>query len=215
MESISPTRMNLLARRSQISLAFQGVDLLKRKRDALVADFFDMVRQAYQQRDQLEKLSQKSYLALALAKSHASPEVLDTLGALGARSVQASIETRNIWGVRVPDLQSPPLRRLPHQRGWNPQWQSYTITQAADAFESFLESLVPIAGLEIKIQKMGSEIKKTTRRVNALEQVVIPRLREEIAYIKSVLEQREREDMFRLKRVKQKKEQEAASFGEA
>jgi V/A-type H+-transporting ATPase subunit D len=213
MESISPTRMNLLARRGLISLAYQGVDLLKRKRDALVADFFTMVRQAYEQRAQLEKLSQKAYLALALAKAHSSPEVLDTLGSLGARSVQASIETRNIWGVRVPDLQSPPLRRLPSERGWNPQWQSYTITQAADAFESFLESLVPIAGLEIKIQKMGSEIKKTTRRVNALEQVVIPRLREEIAYIKSVLEQREREDMFRLKRVKQKKEQEAALSG--
>jgi V/A-type H+-transporting ATPase subunit D len=210
MENISPTRMNLLSRRSLIRLAFQGVDLLKKKRDALVADFFDMVRKAYQQRSQLEALAQQAYRSLALAKARSGPEVLDALASLGQRQVNVDIETRNIWGVRVPEIQTPTLHRRPSERGWNPAWQSFAITQTADAFESFLESLIPIAGLEIKIQKIGSEIKKTTRRVNALEQVVIPRLVEEIAFIKAVLEQREREDMFRLKKLKQKKEREAA-----
>jgi V/A-type H+-transporting ATPase subunit D len=64
--------------------------------------------------------------------------------------------------------------------------------------------MVEVAGSETRIKKLGSEIKKTTRRVNALEQVVIPRILREISYIKSVLEQREREDIFRLKMIKGK-----------
>jgi len=63
-----------------------------------------------------------------------------------------------------------------------------------------------VAATEIKLRKLGEEIKKTTRRVNALEQVVIPRIRGEIRYIAAVLEQRAREDVFRLKRIKKKLE---------
>jgi len=69
-----------------------------------------------------------------------------------------------------------------------------------------VEALLEVAGTEITLRKIGEEIKKTTRRVNALEQVVIPRIRGEIRYIRDVLEQRAREDVFRLKRIKRKLE---------
>ncbi|HET6947590.1 MAG TPA: V-type ATP synthase subunit D, partial [bacterium] len=65
-------------------------------------------------------------------------------------------------------------------------------------------AILEVAATEIRLRKIGEEIKKTTRRVNALEQVVIPRLRGEIRFITAVLEQRAREDIFRLKRIKQK-----------
>ncbi len=63
-----------------------------------------------------------------------------------------------------------------------------------------------MAATETKLKKIGEEIKKTTRRVNALEQVVVPRIRAEIRFIAAVLEQRAREDVFRLKRIKKKLE---------
>jgi V/A-type H+-transporting ATPase subunit D len=69
-----------------------------------------------------------------------------------------------------------------------------------------IDLLVEVAGSETRLKRQGSEIKKTTRRVNALEQVVIPRIYREMNYIKSVLEQREREDIFRLKLIKNKGE---------
>ncbi len=205
MENISPTRMNLLLRRNQVSLAHQGVELLKRKRDALIADFFQMVRQAMDKRKWLEALSREAYLYLSLSEAYSGPDLLKVLGNLGKREIAVEIQTKNIWGVKVPEINSPPIKRSIFERGWNPQWQSVYTIRTAHCFENLIENLLDIAGDEIKIRKMGMEIKKVTRRVNALEQVVIPRLRNEISFIKSVLEQREREDIFRLKRLKQKR----------
>lgn len=206
MENISPTRMNLLQRRGQITLAFQGVDLLKRKRDALIADFFSMVRSVMEKRNELDILGEQAYLFLALSKALSGSDTIRALVALGARQVGVEIDSKNIWGVKVPEIRTPPMRRGAFERGWNPQWQSPYLRHAADDFEILIEKLIDVAAQEVRIRKMGSEIKKTTRRVNALEQVVIPRLSMEIGFIKSVLEQREREDMFRLKRLKGKRD---------
>ena len=77
---------------------------------------------------------------------------------------------------------------------------------AQRAFRDFAEALVAVANTETRLKMIGEEIKKTTRRVNALEQVVIPGLDAQIRYIRQVLEQREREDNFRLKKIKTKME---------
>jgi V/A-type H+-transporting ATPase subunit D len=78
--------------------------------------------------------------------------------------------------------------------------------ESGDRFEQVVAAFLTVASTEITLRKIGEEIKKTTRRVNALEQVVIPRVRGEIRYIRDVLEQRAREDVFRLKRIKKKLE---------
>src|SRR5450756_2040402 len=111
MENISPTRMNLLQRRGQITLAFQGVDLLKRKRDALIADFFSIVRNVMEKRNELEILSERAYLFLALSKGLSRPDTIRALVALGARQVGVEIDSTNIWGVKVPQIRTPPMRR--------------------------------------------------------------------------------------------------------
>jgi len=80
---------------------------------------------------------------------------------------------------------------------------AYTL-EASRAFRRYAEALIRVANTETRLKKIGEEIKKTTRRVNALEQVVIPGIRAQIRFIQQVLEQREREDTFRLKRIKGK-----------
>jgi len=85
--------------------------------------------------------------------------------------------------------------------------------ESADHFEEVVAAILDVASTEITLRKIGEEIKKTTRRVNALEQVVIPRIRGEIRYIRDVLEQRAREDVFRLKRIKKKLEAKAGGAG--
>jgi V/A-type H+-transporting ATPase subunit D len=78
------------------------------------------------------------------------------------------------------------------------------VEVAAREFERILSLLVEIAGIEARLRRVGAEIKKATRRVNALEQVVIPRTLGQIRFIRGTIEQREREDIFRLKRIKKK-----------
>ena len=209
-ETISPTRMNLLQRQNQVKLAQQGVDLLKRKRDALVADFFNIVRRALAAREKLTRSAEKAYTLLSLAKAVEGREVLEAAALADPRRLQVEIETRNVWGTRIPTITTDQVRRTILSRGQDPVAVTARIIESADDFEEVLGALLEVASTEVTLRKIGEEIKKTTRRVNALEQVVIPRIRGEIRYIRDVLEQRAREDVFRLKRIKKKLEAKAA-----
>lgn len=203
-ETVSPTRMNLLQRKQQAQIAGQGVDLLKRKRDALVADFFNIVREALAARERLTKACEEAYIMLALAKAIEGRESLEAAAMADRREVLVDIQIRNVWGTKIPEVEVKEVRRSLLERGHNPATTSARTIGSAANFEEVLRAILEVAATEIKLKKIGEEIKKTTRRVNALEQVVIPRLRGEIRFITAVLEQRAREDVFRLKRIKQK-----------
>ncbi len=205
-ETVSPTRMYLLQRRQQAKLAIQGVDLLKRKRDALVADFFNVVRQSLAARERLTKACSEAYIMLALAKAWEGREALEAAAMADRRELLVDIVMRNVWGTKIPEVTVREVRRTLMERGHNPVTTSARTTESASNFEEVLQAILDVAATEIKLKKIGEEIKKTTRRVNALEQVVIPRIIGEIRYIQSVLEQRAREDVFRLKRIKKKLE---------
>jgi V/A-type H+-transporting ATPase subunit D len=208
-EVISPTRMNLLQRRNQLRVAQQGVDLLKRKRDALVADFFKIVRHSLAARDQLAAACRDAYVMLTLAKAWEGREALEAAAIPARRDLLIDIEIRNVWGTKIPEVAVAPVHRAMLERGQNPVATSARTMESTSNFEEVIAAILAVAATEIKLRKIGEEIKKTTRRVNALEQVVIPRLRGETRYIASVLEQRAREDVFRLKRIKQKLETKA------
>lgn len=196
--------MNLLQRKQQAKIAIQGVDLLKRKRDALVADFFNIVRQSLAARERLTKACEEAYIMLALAKAWEGREALEAAAMADRREVLVDIEVRNVWGTKIPELAVKELKRSLLERGHNPTTTSVRTVESAANFEEVVRAILDVAASEIKLKKIGEEIKKTTRRVNALEQVVIPRLVGEIRFITAVLEQRAREDVFRLKRIKQK-----------
>src|SRR2546426_10195024 len=97
-ETISPTRMNLLLRQNQVKLAQQGVDLLKRKRDALVADFFNIVRRALAARERLTKSAEEAYTLLSLAKAVEGREGLEAAAPAGPRPREREVGTRKLWG---------------------------------------------------------------------------------------------------------------------
>ncbi len=213
-ETISPTRMNLLLRQNQVKLAQQGVDLLKRKRDALVADFFNIVRRALAARERLTKSAEEAYTLLSLAKAVEGREVLEAAALADSRRLEVEIETKNIWGTRIPTITTnEEVRRSILARGQDPVAVTARTVESADHFEEVVGVILEVASTEVTLRKIGEEIKKTTRRVNALEQVVIPRIRGEIRYIRDVLEQRAREDVFRLKRIKKKLEAKAGGTG--
>jgi V/A-type H+-transporting ATPase subunit D len=200
--------MNLLQRRGQLRLAQKGVDLLKKKRDALVAEFFGLVREAVEARKALNQAAREAYAALLLAQAFDGPEAVAgaSLGVPPVEGVEAEVE--NVWGSKVPRLKATFPEVLLSPVGT----PAYTL-EAQKAFRRYAEALVQVANTETRLKKIGEEIKKTTRRVNALEQVVIPGIRGQIRFIQQVLEQREREDTFRLKRIKGKIEAREAEEG--
>ncbi len=94
-------------------------------------------------------------------------------------------------------------------RGYGIHTVSSRIDETATSFEGILNLIIAMASNEVRVKRLGDEIRKTTRRVNALEQVVIPALEEQSRFIERTLEEREREDLFRLKRLKRMRETQA------
>jgi len=206
-ETVSPTRMNYLQRKSQVQLATQGVDLLKNKRDALMKEFFDLLKPLVEAREKMARELGEAWEALVLSLAFEGKNALESAALAAQRDVDLPVEVQNIWGVLVPHAKEKDWNRRLFERGYSPATTSARVDKTAKQFEKFLNSILEMAPLLFKVRKLGEEIRKTTRRVNALEQRVIPQRQEELGYIQSTLEQREREDIFRLKRIKQKGEQ--------
>jgi len=205
MEQVSPTRMNLLLLRRQINVAQQGVRLLKTKRDALFAEFRKMIAPLLERERELDQALQRATRVLTLALGVDGPERLASAAFVTRRKdLTLEMKERKMWGVKMLDIAGVKLRRRFLDRGYSPLTVSTRIDFAAERFEEAVEILLALAPMEIRLKKLGEEIKKTTRRVNALEQKVIPELRNQTKFIRQVLEDREREDKFRLKRLKSK-----------
>ncbi len=202
MIEISPTRMNLLNRRSQLGLASRGMTLLEKKRDALVQEFFATVHQTLEARRQLYQAAGEAHRTLMLAKAFDGPETVESLSLVMPVRFPARATVDNVWGTRVARLaieSSPAITMSPLAMGGR------TIAAQA-AFQKLGQVLVQVANTEARLRRIGAEIKKTARRVSALKESVIPAIRAQIYYIQQVLDQQEQEDIFRLKRIKGKLE---------
>jgi V/A-type H+-transporting ATPase subunit D len=214
MEEVRATRMELLQRRAQISLAQQGKDLLKQKRDALLIEFMSVMDETLRLSAELEKATSEAQFALAIAKA------VD--GSVGVKS--ASFATRDevtvemsgtkIMGVSVPVVtkgESP--IRSPFRRGYSVTGVSSRIDESAEKFEKILDVIIESADIETRLKRLGEEVQRTNRRVNALEQVFIPALIDQVRFIGMTLDERAREDLFRLKKVKKSLERKRKAAG--
>ena len=210
-DQIAPTRSNLLQRRDQLRLAIRGADLLKRKRDALISEFFDLVKVSLQARRQLGATSKEAYFSLFLAKAWDGPEAVESLSLAQQGELEIDIKIQNLFGVKVPEVQPPEFSdELP----FSPVNTGAKTLDAAAEFKRLTEALVQVAATETRLRRIGEEIKKTSRRVNALEQLVIPGINGQIKDIRSVLDQRALEEVTVLKRIKAKLEARAAEEAE-
>jgi V/A-type H+-transporting ATPase subunit D len=195
-EPVSPTRSTLLAKRDQKRLALQGVDLLKNKRDALVGEFFALVQDSLKAREALNNAAKDAYFSLLIAKAFDTPEAVESLS--GA-PLAVQLEVQSLYGVKVP-------RISPTEQGqglsFSPIGVGAKTLEAATAFRALCEAIIMVANTENRLRKIGEEIKKTNRRVNALEQISIPEINEQIKFVTDTLDQRALEEVTTLKRIK-------------
>ncbi len=201
MANVAPTRSNLLQRRDQLKLALRGIDLLKRKRDALLGEFFGLVKVSLAARRELGLTTKDAYFSLFLANAWDSPEAVEGLSLAVDSELDLELKVENIFGVKVPQIQIPDFdEELP----FSPISVGVRTLDAAGQFRKLSKALIGVASTETRLRKIGEEIKKTSRRVNALEQIVAPNISREIKDIVSVLDQRALEEVTVLKRIKNK-----------
>ena len=202
MEQVKPTRMELMKTRAQIRLAEQGRDLLRQKMDALIREFFLILSTVSESRDELEQVSRAADLALLIAEATDDPVTLRSASFATRRSITVDIGGKNIMGVPVPVIEKKRASRNLLDRGYGIITTSARIDETAERYEAELDLLIQLAETETAMRRLGTEIQMTRRRVNALEQILIPELKQNAKYIKNAIDEREREDLFRLKKVK-------------
>jgi len=202
MEQVKPTRMELMKKKAQIKLAEQGRDLLREKMDALIQEFFTILGTVSNSREELDAISRAADLALLIAQAVDDPVTLKSASFATRREITVDITGKNIMGVPVPVIEKKRVSKSMLERGYGIISTSSRIDETAERFEVELDLLIELAEKETAMRRLGAEIQMNRRRVNALEQVVIPELKSQAKYIKNAIEEREREDLFRLKKVK-------------
>ncbi len=197
MERPSPTRTNLTALRRRIEITRRGLDLLRGKRDALVREFLAVMKRVVAGRDAVDAAMREATDRLVVAWGLEGRSALVSAALRRATPVSVEIEARNVWGVRVPDVRYRPLVRRA-DAGLAPA----QVEVAADAFEHALDLILENLSPHILLKRLGGEIKRTTRRINALNEVVLPALSRQVREIRLALEERDREEVFRTKRFR-------------
>lgn len=199
---VSITRMELLARKEQIALATQGRDLLEQKRTALMKELLKTVDMVMERAEALQEAAAHAHQALARAEAVAGTEAVRS-AALAARSeFPLEVRTRSVMGVRVPDIEQKRVARPLSGRSYSFVGTSITIDEAAEAFEAEVAIIIRLAESELRLTRLTEEIQRTSRRLNALDHLLIPRLEAERDMIQTALDERERADHFRLKLMK-------------
>jgi V/A-type H+-transporting ATPase subunit D len=202
----------LLERKQQITLAQQGMDLLKQKRDALLIEFMSVMDETLRLSNDLQRTTNEAQYSLAIAKAVDGTVAVRSAAFATRGEVTIDMTGTKIMGIAVPVVTKgeSPLRTS-FTRGYAITGVSSRIDETADKFERILDVIIEYADIETRLKRLGEEIQKTNRRVNALEQITVPQLKEQVAYIRQALDERSREELFRLKKVKKKIEQKKAA----
>lgn len=202
IEGVHPTRMELLDIKKRIKLAEKGHRLLKEKRDALILRFFEVISTAKDVRSRLVVVLGRAYPNLITAEAMSGTSNIEPIAAASPEMAPFHIIMENIMGVQIPKIT---LEKSEGKRPYDPIATSSKLDEAYDDFTEALDQITELIEKEETVRRLSAEIKKTKRRVNALEYILLPRLGNTKKYIQMRLEEMERENFFRLKTVKKKK----------
>jgi len=212
--AVSPTRMSLLRLRRRIALARKGHDLLREKMDALVMEFFEVLRRVYEVRKEAFDRLASAHFLLSLCMASWGTVETEQAAREAAKGVVLETSVRYVMGVPVPVAEVEVTVRSPLERGYSLLSPSL-LDRASEEFERALKLLVELAELEETARALAWELERTRRRVNALEYILIPRLEAALRFIAMRLDEMEREHFFRLKRIKALLERRERSGGGA
>jgi len=202
LEGVNPTRMELLEIKKKLLLAQKGYKLLEEKRDALVEKFFDVIEKRNTLKKQVDEKFKDAFLSLLLAQMILGENKVADASSLATDIGEISFESDNIMGVRIPRINKDFVRRSVEKPVYGFVETCSKLDDAYKKFGGLVLELLDLAEIEGRIKSLSVEIEKTKRRVNVLENTLIPKLLATIKYIEMQLEEREREDFFRRKRIK-------------
>ena len=202
--AVTPTRMVLNHLKGRLKTARRGHKLLKDKRDELMRQFLDVVRENKVLRERVEEGLTAAFSSLQVASSIMSPEMLEQALLYPRQSVELDMKVKNVMSVKVPQYSFQTKNNDPSEiYPYGFAQTSGELDDALDRMAKVFEDMLKLAEVEKSMQLMAQEIEKTRRRVNALEYVMSPELEENIKYITMKLAENENATKVRLMKVKE------------
>lgn len=195
--------MELTRLKKKLVTATRGHKLLKDKRDELMRQFLDLVRENMALREKVEAGIQMANINFVIARAGMSGETLRTALMMPKQSVELQVGEKNVMSVNIPVFETKTRTADANDiYSYGFAFTSSDLDGAVKSLADILPDMLKLAETEKACQLMAAEIEKTRRRVNALEHVIIPETRENIRYITMKLDENERSSQIRLMKVK-------------
>ncbi|MFW6457077.1 MAG: V-type ATP synthase subunit D [Planctomycetota bacterium] len=211
---VNPTRMQLMELRDRLSVAVHGHSLLKDKLEGLMAEFMDLVDEYKAIRNQFNGNYPDVTKLFVLAGIAGSRDIVDDAISQASSELDMTVSQQNVLSVQVPHFEA----QAHPGGGYSLLDAPLELDEATQRMADFLPQILELAEKEHMIWELMEEIERTRRRVNALEYIMIPQLRETVKYIQRKLEENERANITRLMKIKDmrlEEERQAAAEGEA
>lgn len=201
--NVNPTRMELGSLKKKLASAQRGHKLLKDKRDELMRQFMNLIRENKQLRTEVEEGIAEANKYMAVAGSVMQREILETALMLPKQEVELEVSEKNVMSVYIPVF-SPKYRTgdTDDIYSYGTAFTSVDLDGAINVLSEIFPKMIRLAEIEKACQLMADEIEKTRRRVNALEHIMIPDYQETIKYITMKLSENERSTTTSLMKVK-------------
>jgi V/A-type H+-transporting ATPase subunit D len=207
-DAVKPTRMELLRLKARIKLANKGLNLLKQKRAALIAEFFKIHKKAANLRKELNETMARAYQSLAVAEMYHGKIALESTAYMVNSMKGLTIKTKNVMGVKIPQLAGRDENFKAIDQQFALMGLSVKVDETISNFEKAMKIVLDITEVENALRRILLEIDKTKRRVNSIENVLVPRLKGQARYISMRFDEMERETFVTLKTIKAKLEKE-------
>lgn len=195
-----PTKGNLIASKKALQLAALGYELLDRKRTILIRELMGLVDKAGELRASIEETYVEAYAALQLA--NISLGLVTPYAECVPVEKGLEITSRSVMGVELPQIK---LEEKPLKVTYGFSQTTSQLDKAFIAFDKVKKKTVLLAEVENSIYRLSAAIKKTQRRANALQNIIIPRNQAIVKFISDSLDEKEREEFSRLKVIKASK----------
>ncbi|HWR11589.1 MAG TPA: V-type ATP synthase subunit D [Rectinemataceae bacterium] len=197
----APTKTNLINEKRSLGLALQGYDLLEKKREILVIELLKRMDELGLLEKEIQELTEKSYRHLRKMLLVVGRERALALSSKPVRSITLKTGNVNVSGMNLPTLI---VRAGAPELNYSFINSFAVCDETVIEFSELLQKLAAAAGLRSIVWRLAREVKKTQRRVNALDKMVIPRSGEIVKFIESTLDERDRESLFAVKLLKQR-----------
>ena len=201
--TIAPTKSNLLTTKEQLTVSTNGYELLEEKREILVRELMSLVEQVKLLEDEIQQAIDEAYPAFKRMLMIDGADQVERISHGIHYDFDMIEKTVAVGGMQFESIEV----ELPKKELFYSFLGTYANTdEVIVKFFNLLTLLTQMASIRTIVWRLAEEVRRTQRRVNALDKMIIPQATQTIKYIESVLEERARENVFVLKALKKKKE---------